>query len=156
MPQRSASLLASFFPGLLAHTVGPLVANPEQMDRRHIRELARVAVTDLPAPLLTQFADWYSDPSGFRRADGLFEYHEHLHRIRRPILIIAGAADALTPVDDLRDIAARISSPDKRLLICGREQGFRFDYGHIDLILGRHARDEVYPHIAAWIESHAA
>ncbi len=154
VPMRRAAGLASFFPGLLARVVGPVLANPEAMDRGHVRELARSAVTDLPAAMLEQFSDWYHDSTGFRRGDGLLDYVEHLHRIRAPILIVAGAGDALTPLADLAAVHELISSPDKKLLICGREQGFSIDYGHIDLILGKNARSEIYPHIATWIESH--
>jgi pimeloyl-ACP methyl ester carboxylesterase len=154
VPQRRAGRLASLFPGLLASTVGPVIANPSNMDRDHVQELARIALTDLPATLLEQFSDWYNQRTGFCRGDGLLDYVEHLSRIRAPILIVAGAGDALTPLSDLTAVYELIASPDKRLLVCGRAQGFSADYGHIDLVLGTHARAEVYPHIAGWIESH--
>ena len=41
------------------------------------------------------------------------------------MLIIAGAADVLSPISDLAEVFTAIRSQDKRLLVCGREQGFR-------------------------------
>lgn len=154
VPVRRLGLLAALFPELTMNTVGRLLANIEHMDRRHLRRLAARALYDLPAPLLRQFAEWYGGPAGFSRADQLLGYYEHLDRVQAPMLIVAGAGDVLTPVEDLAAVHEAISSPDKKLLVCGTAQGFSLDYGHIDLVLGTRARDEVYPHISSWIESH--
>jgi len=154
VPMRRLGLLGALFPGITIYTVGRLLANTEHMEPRHVRKLARLALYDLPAPLLRQFAEWYGGPAGFSRADRLLGYYEHLDRVEAPMLIIAGAGDVLTPVEDLAAVYEAISSPDKTLLVCGADQGFSLDYGHIDLVLGVRARDEVYPHIARWIESH--
>ena len=47
-----------------------------------------------------------------------------------------------------------VGSTEKELMIADREHGFSVDYGHIDLVLGTHARGEIYPRIAKWIETH--
>jgi pimeloyl-ACP methyl ester carboxylesterase len=155
LPNRRLAQLGSLAPGLVSGTLGQIVANPDNMDPKHIRVLLRHAIHDLPAPLLAQFAEWYGGPPGFKRRDGLMDYYEQMRRIEVPTLVIAGAGDQLTPVADLRSVYDYIGSSDKRLLICGRDQGFSHDYGHIDLVLGIDARREVYPHIADWIEEHA-
>jgi hypothetical protein len=38
------------------------------------------------------------------------------------------------------------------MLLCSKANGFAGDYGHIDLLLGRSARYEIYPRIASWLE----
>ena len=146
--------LAVLFPGLTIKTVGGILANTEHMDPAHVRALARKALIHLPAPLLKQFAEWYGGPAGFSRADRLLGYYEHLDRITAPVLVIAGAGDVLTPVSDVGAVHEAISSKEKKLLVCGKAQGFSLDYGHIDLVLGTRARREIYPHISDWIERH--
>jgi len=155
VPLQPLARFGSLFPRTVIRTVGRILANTEHMDPAHVRALAREALNDLPAPLLKQFSEWYGGRDGFSRADRLLSYYEHLDRVLAPMLIIAGAGDELTPVPDLAAVHEAISSPDKKLLICGRTQGFSLDYGHIDLVLGTRAREEIYPHISAWIESHA-
>ena len=154
VPYTPLAKVGALFPRLLLKTVGPVVANPENMDPKHIRTLAWHVPSNLPANLLRQFAEWYGGEGGFSRTDGLLDYYAHLDRITAPVLIIAGAGDRLTPVGDLQFVFDSIGSEDKRFLICGKQQGFAVDYGHIDMILGTHARREVYPHISGWIESH--
>ncbi|MFH2004954.1 MAG: alpha/beta fold hydrolase [bacterium] len=154
LPSRFFAQLGSLAPQLVGSTLGSIVANPDNMDPKHIRSLLRNAIEDLPASLLEQFAEWYGGPPGFKRHDGLLDYYAQMKRIDVPMLVIAGACDILTPVADLRSVYESIGSKDKSLLIVGREQGFSADYGHIDLILGTAARREVYPHIADWIEAH--
>jgi pimeloyl-ACP methyl ester carboxylesterase len=154
LPSRRLAQLGSLAPHLVNRSLGKIVANPDTMESKHIRKLLRHAITDLPAPLLEQFAEWYGGPPGFKRHDGLLDYYAQMSRIEVPMLVIAGAGDLLTPVADLRSVYESIGSRDKSLLICGRAQGFSADYGHVDLILGKDARREIYPHIADWIESH--
>jgi len=54
----------------------------------------------------------------------------------------------------VEEVYRKIQTEDKRLLVCSKENGFAGDYGHIDLLLARSARYEIYPEIASWIESH--
>lgn len=37
-------------------------------------------------------------------------------------------------------------------MVASRDEGFDSDYGHIDLVLGKDARREIYPHVSAWLE----
>ena len=154
VPQKHLAKVAVLFPGLTIRTVGRVFANPGAMDPKHVRSLAWHVPQNLPSRLLRQFAEWYGGEGGFTRHDGLLDYYDHLGRIRAPMLIIAGAGDRLSPVADLRHVFESIRSEDKQLLVCGEDQGFSVDYGHIDLVLGTRARQEVYPHILRWIERH--
>jgi len=154
LPSRRLAQIGSLAPKLISTTVGQIVANPDNMDPRHIRQLLRNALTDLPAPLLKQFAEWYGGPPGFKRRDGLLDYYEQMQRIEVPTLVISGAGDLLTPVADLRSAYDSVGAKDKRLIIASRKYGFAHDYGHIDLVLGIDARREIYPHIADWVEGH--
>lgn len=152
LPLSRIGLLGALLPQLTLRTVGIFAANADHMELSHVRKLARLAMHDLPAPLLRQFAEWYGSTGGFKRNDGLLDYWQHLDRVRAPLLIVAGPRDQLSPVKELKHIFESVGSSRKRLLVASRAEGFSGDYGHIDLILGRSARAEIYPHIARWIE----
>ncbi|MCB9556070.1 MAG: alpha/beta fold hydrolase [Deltaproteobacteria bacterium] len=154
LPQRPAGYLGAVFPRTATHFLGQLVANAEQMDPEHVRRLAPRVLSDLPVGLLSQLAGWYDGSQGFSQRDGLMRYWDHLDRVRAPLLAVVGGVDRLTPPLDLKAAFERAGSEDKELLVVDRAHGFSADYGHIDLVLGKRARWEVYPHIARWIEAH--
>jgi fermentation-respiration switch protein FrsA (DUF1100 family) len=84
---------------------------------------------------------------------GLFEFSDHLERIRTPMLVVAGSQDGLTPAADIRRVYERIGSADKTYLEAGSGHGLSHEYSHVDLVLGRHAPDEIYPRVADWLEA---
>jgi len=152
--------------GILARLAAPLAGPLMQVFEKPIRELGwqrgnidvpllrslmLLAVDDLPASLLREFARWYELRAMTDRY-GLFDFTEHLDRITTPMLIIAGNHDRLTPVEDLRFVFERIRSEEKEFRVIGRTTGARNDYSHVDLILGLHARDDVYPVILDWLD----
>jgi hypothetical protein len=49
-----------------------------------------------------------------------------------------------------------VSSPDRTFVEFGVESGHGADYGHIDLVLGRHAPEEVFTRIADWLAPRTA
>ncbi len=150
----STRLIAPLMP-LYARLLGSLFMNPANMRARDLRRLARRAVDDVPASLFYQLADWYAH-GGMSGHYGFVSYTESLQRITVPLYVMAGAADKLTPAQDLAGIHDTLGSTDKRYHAFGRDTGCHHDYGHIDLILGKHAREEVWPHILAWLDEHAA
>lgn len=117
-----------------------------------LRTLMLTAVDDVPTSLLREFARWY-ETKRMRDRYQMFDFTEHLERITAPVLVIAGSRDGLTPVRDLRRVYERIGSPHKEFKVVGKAQGFSNDYSHVDLVLGLHAPDEVYPLVHAWLEA---
>ena len=99
LPSRLFAQLGSLAPQLVGSTLGSIVANPDNMDPKHIRMLLRNAIEDLPASLLEQFAEWDGGPPGFKRHDGLLEYYAQISSIQVPMLVIAGTGDLLSPVE---------------------------------------------------------
>ncbi|MFO0947507.1 MAG: alpha/beta fold hydrolase [Planctomycetota bacterium] len=78
-------------------------------------------------------------------------YVDGLNKIQCPYLIVSGAEDRIAPPSVQQEILDRVSSPQRYLLILGKQNGFRTDYGHSDSLLGRNAREEVYPVLARWL-----
>jgi pimeloyl-ACP methyl ester carboxylesterase len=127
----------------------------DNLDLDVVRFMMAHGVEDLPRSLLVEFGRWYQ-ARHMRDRYGLFEFSDHLERIRTPMLVVAGSRDGLTPAADIRRVYDRIGSADKTYLEAGREHGLTHEYSHVDLVLGRHAPDEIYPRVADWLEARRA
>lgn len=66
---------------------------------------------------------------------------------KTPLFAIAGTEDKQCAPE----AAARLATDTRTF---GRAHGHEDDYGHFDLIMGRHAADEVWPTLADWLTSH--
>lgn len=126
--------------------------HPDNFDLETVRFMMRHGVEDLSRTLLMEFARWYAAKRMSDRYD-LFSFTDHLERVRVPMLVIAGSRDRLTPAHDIAHVAERLGSADKTFTIVGRQTGFAHDYSHVDLLLGRHAHEDVFPHVTAWLDA---
>jgi alpha-beta hydrolase superfamily lysophospholipase len=157
LPSGLLARLGAPFAPFLAAALGPLVRewgwHPDNLDLEVVRFMMRRGVEDLPTSLLREFARWYE---ARRMSDryGLFSFTDHLERVRTPMLLMAGSCDGLTPPEDIRRVYERIGSPDKSFFVAGRESGLDHDYSHVDLVLGRHAPDEIFGRVADWLDAH--
>lgn len=147
----AAALVSTIGPGKKA--LSELGFHENNIDPALLRTLMLTAVEDIPVSLLREFARWYETKS-MSDVYAMFDFTEHLERIAAPLCVIAGSNDELTPARDLRRVYERVRSADKEFRIIGREHGFRSDYSHADLVLGRHAPDDVFPLVYAWLERH--
>ena len=87
----------------------------------------------------------------FISADGKLSYRKNLAKIRVPMLLIGGEEDKLAPPESIRVVYRNVSSTDRTLRIFGPRSKDSAAYGHIDLILGKKAKREVFPVIARWL-----
>ncbi|MEW6553892.1 MAG: alpha/beta fold hydrolase [Actinomycetota bacterium] len=72
-------------------------------------------------------------------------YTRSIHLVSAPVLFVTGEKDAVNP-RTVHDYGfQRVSSMVKDFICCK-------GYGHIDLLLGLRAREEVFPRIADWLE----
>jgi fermentation-respiration switch protein FrsA (DUF1100 family) len=106
---------------------------------------------------LRQLSDWIQKDV-FRTIDRRRDYRKGLAGARTPtLLLLAGSRDLLAPPEAVSSAYEALGSPHKVLRVLGRAHGDRTDYGHIDLVLGRHAPEEVFAPIADWLaEGHIA
>ncbi len=72
-------------------------------------------------------------------------YTEHAHMVEAPVLFVTGELDPVHPETVYRYGFERVSSEVKDF------RAFK-GFGHLDLILGLSAADEVFPYIASWLE----
>jgi len=125
--------------------------NPANTDLQAFGRALRLFMSNVPPSKLRQLAQW-SLTGEFLSCDGIIDYRANLSRIDTSALIIAGAADRLASPEMVRFAYDRIASAAKRYREFGVRSGDSADYGHVDLIFGRRAPEEVFPVIGDWIE----
>lgn len=105
-----------------------------------------------PGHLIRDWMRW--NVSGRWRSESGYDYLAGLSSVRVPLLGIAGAGDTLlAPPAAVRDLLQRFGSADRTLIVAGRRQGFSIDYDHPGLVIGRPAREEIWPRIVDWLGS---
>ena len=101
------------------------------MDHNDVSALVSVALSPVSTKLVEQFADWYSLSKEQRDAGIQGDYWKNLDKITRPTMFVAGAADKLVPVKNVKEVYDQIQTEDKKLLVCSKDNGFAGDYGHM-------------------------
>jgi predicted alpha/beta hydrolase len=127
--------------------------NPDNVDRGVVGRALRLSLENVSRAKLQQFAHW-SQTGEFCSVDGGFDYRAALGRVRVPLLLIAGTVDRLATPAAVALALEHLAVGKARYAELGRAHGHRADYGHVDLVLGRHAPDEVFPLVAEWLEAH--
>lgn len=150
---RVAAPLIKYLRPLIDRAVGGFVYNPANMTDEALARLLSNAVENLPATLVRQLGETYRTKR-FRSHYGTFSINENLHRIETPLLVVAGSVDGMTPPEDLRFVYEHVASPVKEFVVIGRGSGATEEYGHVDLILGKNAHQDVFPFIQAWVARH--
>lgn len=51
----------------------------------------------------------------------------------------------------MRQVYDNIGSSDKTILVAGRSEGFKEDYGHVDLVMGAFANKDINNPIIKWL-----
>lgn len=108
----------------------------------------------------------YALVGDFMSSDGKINYRENLFLINTPMLMVAGIKDALAGPSSQQLIYDHISSNDKEVRLFGTRgymirDGVRIkmkdntDYGHVDLTLGKHSKDEVWTYMLNWLRKRA-
>lgn len=105
---------------------------------------------DVPTGVTMQFIRWINEGS-FNSNDGRRDYDAGLAEIRVPMLVIVGSRDRLAPPAVARHAFDRSASTEKEFLEVGRATGAGREYDHLDLVLGEHAPDEVFPRVVDWL-----
>ena len=146
--------LASPLGGAVQTPLDALFYNRDNMDRATITRQFLNGVEDIPTAVLDQFTLMIRTGE-FLRADGSYSYTRNLGKVTVPVLLLSGQVDNLAPPEVVRFAYDQVASTDKTYRMFGRVNGYRANYGHNDLVLGIHARDEVFPLIAGWLTERA-
>jgi pimeloyl-ACP methyl ester carboxylesterase len=120
-----------------------------------IRSMVILNTEDIAAGVIDQIADGLAD-GRLRSHDRTIDYSDPaaLAGVKFPVLFIAGRVDDVAPTPAVKRVYDAVGSADKTIRVMSRTNGYSADYGHMDLLMGRNAPEEVYPYIAEWIERH--
>jgi pimeloyl-ACP methyl ester carboxylesterase len=123
------------------------------VERAVCRRLMAGGFAAIPLPLFAALESTFSE-QGFARARGAITYLSRMGEFRIPTLVVGGSRDLQATPEAVLATFERLSGvEDKRLLMCGVPHGHGDEYGHFDLIVGKRAQSEVWPHIAAFLEA---
>jgi pimeloyl-ACP methyl ester carboxylesterase len=145
---RMHSLIAGRGPILMTEGMNFFRSN---IDREVCRAIMAGGFGPIPISLFQSLASTFSD-AGFSRRNGELAYLERASAFRIPTLLLGGSRDPQCPVEATTHTAELLSSVrDKQLLLFGKPYGHVDDYGHFDLLVGKRAATEVWPHITAFL-----
>ena len=116
-----------------------------------VKRFSERGVEVLSPKAMQQYRYW-AEAQDFLSADLSFSYRNKLQLIRVPVLVVAGTADRFAHPGAVNWGFRVMTSQDKTFLLLGREYGQLDNYSHFGLVLGLHAKEEVFPRIFEWIE----
>ncbi len=156
--------------GEIANHFRGMGVNLENIDPAVLQTYLRVGLAGvLSSKVLSQFSLYFKHTTFcryprypwsydiFGRIPGMkkmftpFSYTQNLYQFSAPLLVIAGGLDTMAPKTDTQFVTNHVGSTDVTYLEFSKEAGYRADYGHLDLNLGLHSREEVYPKIYDWL-----
>jgi polyhydroxyalkanoate synthase subunit PhaC len=124
--------------------------NAANIEPEVVRTLFAHAFEAIPGALLASLASTFSD-GGFASRDGSILYMERAAELRGRVCLVAGAADRQCSIETVEATSRLLHAAKVEVRRFGRDFGHRHDYGHFDLIIGRHAPQEVWPGIISWL-----
>lgn len=74
-----------------------------------------------------------------------------LGRVTVPLLAVAGEGDEMDPPRACRRLLEQCTLAPRTFLSLGKHNGFSVDYGHIEMLISREARREVWPLVEYWL-----
>lgn len=147
MPMHWPALLCSASSALGRGFMDSALVNPDNVDLPLYRKLTANLLHPVSSRLLR-------DMQHFVSGQGLHSSRQenYRHLLQRkgyafPVLSLAGTRD----IQCHPGSTARFGTHHQ---VFGRSHGHRNDYGHLDLVVGRQARDETWPCMASWLEQH--
>jgi len=127
-----------------------LFFNERNMDPRQICALYSYAV-DVPPHGIIQAYRHLID-TGLLQSETM-DYLNEVKKIRCPVMIVAGLADNVAPPETARHFYRTLTEAgvNTDYLECCKANGFRNDYGHLDLVIGAYAPQEIFAPVVKWI-----
>lgn len=119
--------------------------NPDNLSRSTQKALLRTVVSPLSRREMAHFARMI-EAGRFLSFDRSVDWGAGMGRIQVPTLVVAGTADRVALPERVRAYHDQVGGP-KALV---EAEG----YGHLDLLLGEDAEEEVFPHLLRWMEAH--
>lgn len=153
LPLQPGSSVLAPIGGWIQTPVDRILYNPETVSRRTVQRILQNAITEVNQGLLDEMARWVREGRESSN-DGMVDYRRSFQKIHCPTLMIAGAGDHIAPPIQVRFAFDQCGAKIKKFIVAGKRQGYEHDYCHIGLVLGEDAPEEIFPHIAQWLEEY--
>jgi pimeloyl-ACP methyl ester carboxylesterase len=141
--------LSDRFSWMIPACAVPTHFDPRLADGATTRQVLQKQVSDLFGSELAELVDWISRADARALlADGAKMHH---HRVPVPTRFIVGARDSLTTPEAVTRTYNRIGADDSELHILGRDQGYRHDYRHFDVLVGGKEPSEAVHLVLEWL-----
>ncbi|CAO1945616.1 unnamed protein product [Urochloa humidicola] len=127
------------------------ISAKEMMDPELLSKLILNNFCTVPAKVLLQLTTAFRD-GGLCNRTGTFFFKEHLHKIKVPVLALAGDEDLICPPEAVYETVKRIPQHLVTYKVFGEPEGPH--YAHYDLVGGQKAVHEVYPCIIEFLSQH--
>ncbi len=152
-PMEGGALLSAPVQGRLELPLDRLLFNPENTTPETWRRMVALGTADISGAVWFQLAN-VMKTGRFESLDGTVNYRRDMARIRVPVLVVAGKVDRIAPPQAVKDGFRALGGP-KEWLLMGEENGIVADYGHLDLVIGERADEELWPHVLDFFERQA-
>lgn len=116
---------------------------PGSVERDLLDERLRLGFDWTSLEVWREMADW--------ALGAPFPYAEAFAGVDVPLLVLAGDADTLLTPADARRCYEASGAKDKSFVLF-EPFDHKVHWGHLDLVLGKHAPDEVWPVITRWMQ----
>ena len=123
-------------------------------DAIHLKVLRKFLVNGVSNISLKLQEDLLDYIEGRQKNDDYFKaYQAAMQRIKVPTMLMTGTLDFMCDPYNLSKSFEKMTLPieKKKLVILGKCDGFRVDYCHGSIALGKYAIEEVYPLINDWL-----
>jgi pimeloyl-ACP methyl ester carboxylesterase len=111
-------------------------------------------ILEVPPSRIIQDLDEMAREKFWKMHNGEVDVVEGLRDLEIPLFAIFGAQDPFTPRSAYEPFFEQLDQPDKRMLVLSTQNGHSADYNHIDIVLGRNSRTEVFEPIVEWLREH--
>lgn len=155
-PARVFSTFFSPFAGRLpAPRVASLTAVLDNIEALEQRFLLANAMADLWRGVMTQLEEWIRTDRFSSAVTGEDLRTPALELTEVPTMVVGGSQDKLAPLASTEQYFSELRARDKELVLVGRAFGCDVEYGHGDLLVGRHAPRDVYAPVIRFLKAHA-
>ena len=135
-----------FCPGLLS-----TLFCSENIEWWVIRKISAIGIEPVSSSALWSDMARFLSEGKFAGPSGR-PYLQGIEESKTPLLAISGAKDIMAPQKAVLSVCeASADGCVRESVILGKQTGLEQDYGHVDLLLGKRAREEVFPIIEKWL-----
>jgi pimeloyl-ACP methyl ester carboxylesterase len=148
--QKLLARVFSPFAGWFHPSLAQFPLNTHNVEPRVLRQVMANVVENISVGVRAQFFRW-ARTDRFDSSDGKIDYRMAFATTNVPALFIAGSRDLLAPPSAVRS-GYELWGGEKEFWVAGTaESHLLADYGHSDLIFGRHAPEEIFAKVRDWL-----